>query len=198
MRSTFTTTMIILFAIGVAVSGASELDENASFSGPFGGAGGQSQMAQTFAISESGHLNSIEAYVPTAGGPSCEFTWYLRDAATFDPGSPDIDALPILLSGTAWTDVPAGGIYDSAPSLLFDGQNISVDADDMLALHIVRDCSLVWVSGTATRPGERFKWDGEAWVPASVAEREHGRNVYVTPLVATVERTWGTLKAQYR
>lgn len=173
-------------------------DATASYSGPFGGAQGQNQLAQSFQMSVTGSLNGIEAFVPSNSGPSCEFTWYLRNGATLDPQNPDIAALPILATGTGTTDTPAL-IYDAAPSVLLTGANIPVASGDMLVLHIVHECSLLWIVGAGLLPGNRFQFDGATWTLPQVATLEFGRIIYATEAGTAVEESpWSVMKRRYR
>jgi hypothetical protein len=174
------------------------VDWNATFMGPFAGAQAQSEMAQSFEMSVSGFLHGMDAYVPMNSGPSCEFTWYLRDGATLDPESPDILALPVLASGTGMTDTPAA-IYQAAPSILLRNANVPVTAGDLLVLHIVRDCSFLWIAGAGLLPGDRYEFNGTSWAQAGVANLELGRTIYASDTELAVDDvSWGLLKGNYR
>jgi hypothetical protein len=180
------------------VAGAQTADPSASFTGPFGGAQSQSQMAQSFEVSISGSLNAIEAYVPSNSGPSCEFTWYLRDGTSFDPQNPDVGALPVIVSGTGMTDTPAL-IYDANPSTLLSGADIPVTAGDVLLLHIVRDCTFVWIAGAGSLAGDRFQFDGSTWSMSANTNLEFGRIITVTASETAVQgAAWSNVKRMYR
>lgn len=181
-----------------ALAGGSNVDPNASFGGPFAGAQGNVEMAQSFEMSVTGYLHGIDAFVPSDPGPSCQFTWYLRDGATLDPGTPDIEALPVLASGTGMTDTPSG-IYNAQASVLLAWANIPVTAGDLLVLHIVRDCSFVWVLGAGTLPGDRYQFDGASWSLGAVGSLELGRTIYASDAILAVDdESWGAVKARYR
>ncbi|MBZ0268982.1 hypothetical protein K8I85_12555 [bacterium] len=187
----------VLLASPVLAAG-SDVDANASFDGPFNGAQSSVEMAQSFEMSVTGYLHGIDAFVPSDPGPSCEFTWYLRDGATLNPGSPDISALPVLATGTGMTDTPSG-IYDAQPSTLLTWDNIPVSAGDVLVLHIVRDCSFLWVAGVGSLPGDRYQSDGATWTASAVTYLEYGRTVYASDSVLPVDaESWGSMKARYR
>ena len=189
--------LVAVLALCPAASAQSITDTNASYTGPFAGAQIQSEMAQSFEISVTGFLNGIDAYVPTNSGPSCEFTWYLRNGASLDPQNPDISALPMLASGTGMSDTPAQ-VYQAAPSVLLTGANLPVTAGDVLVLHIVRDCNFLWIAGAGLLPGDRYQYDGVNWTQSSVINLEFGRTIYVTQTTAVDEVSWGLMKVHYR
>ena len=140
-------------------SQTSVVDSVASYQGPFDGATGFPEMAQTFEISITGYLRSLEAYVPCMD-EACEFTWFLRDGSLFDPLYPDVGAQPVLATGTALTDV-SSWIYDAEPSTLASDLAVPVAEGDFLILHIVRCGNLWWVSGEEADIGkfEVRRWE---------------------------------------
>ena len=198
MRALLWMSLISALTLPPALAADPIPDSTASYSGPFGGAQGQSQLAQSFEMSVTGFLNGIEAFVPSNSGPSCEFTWYLRDGATLDSQNPDIAALPIFATGTGMTDTPAL-IYDAAPSVLLTGANIPVAAGDRLVLHIVHECALLWILGAGLLPGDRFQFDGATWGLPQVSTLEFGRIIYATEAGTAVEESpWSVMKLRYR
>jgi hypothetical protein len=195
-------TKLLMFLVGIValcppLSADPIADASASYSGPFEGAQSQSQMAQSFEMSVTGALTGIDAFVPSNSGPSCQFTWYLRDASTLDAQNPDVSALPILANGTGMTDTPAL-IYDAAPSVLLTGANIPITAGDQLVLHIVRDCSLLWIAGAGLQAGDRYEFNGTTWAQSVVANLEFGRIIYADTGTAVEDAHWSLMKVRYR
>jgi len=176
------------------------VDETASYPGPFGGATGMKEMAQSFEVSMTGFLHGIEAWIPTTSGDPCELVWFLRDGATLDPADPDISSLPVLASGTAMSSEEPDFLYDAGPTVLLAGANVPITEGDVLVLHVVRPCTFVWIAGAADRPGERFESDGiSPWEAAEVGGLEYGRTILVSDeLSPTAGKSWSAIKSSHR
>lgn len=182
------------------LAGEPDVDAVASFTGPFGGATGMKEMAQSFQVSKTGFLHRIEAWIPTTSGDPCEVVWYLRDGATLDPENPDISGLPVLASGTGMSSEEPDFLYDAVPSVLLAGANLPIVDGDVLVLHLVRPCNFAWLAGVGTLPGDRFESDGVSeWMPAEVGSLEYGRMIVVSDEESPVgSTTWSGIKATHR
>lgn len=168
--------LVLAVLVGLSqLSAADVADPVASYFGPFNGAINSSRIAQEFEISVAGPLDSILIY----GGTHQEagtFRWFLRDANGLV--GTDIDALPVLASGSA--DFPSGYSYtDPSEIELFVGLGLDVSPGDRLLVELQQQTSSFhWMGGAGSLPGDSFRYEDEGWIYHWATDsREFGRAV---------------------
>lgn len=147
------------------------VDATASFQGPRGtgvvfGGHGSDAVAQMFTVSRDGRLAGIDLHVVSypPGSPPREFRWLLRDAADLDPDAPDIQALPVLTSGTA-SSVEAASTYVAPPCRVRLRDAVEVRQHQALLLEAqpLTDAAIVWNGGFGDAPGAAYWCRDGSW-----------------------------------
>ena len=201
--------LVLLVILMTAGSGTAHaiIDPVASYSGPFDGASNFNEIVQEFEISESGLLNALAAHVPTLPSQihSYEFSWELLNATEFDEKLMNIDELPVLFQGSAWSDTTTlDDPWDSAPIQLATDLELPVVAGQRFMLRIriesTEQWTAMWVGGSGSLPGGAYMrkilrglgpWQ-------NLAGFEFGRLIELDAAVRTTEQTWSSVKCLYR
>ena len=200
--------LALMAILTIAANGSllAAVDPVASYLGPFEGASNFDEIVQEFEISDSGLLISLAAHVPTMPSQidTYEFAWELLDAAGFDDKLINIDELPVIFSGAAWSDTTTlDDPWDAAPVPLAADLDFPVTAGQRFMLLIRIDNSVqwtaMWISGAASLPGEAYQRKYMRYIGPwqHVLGTEFGRLVEVDPAVSTAEQTWSAVKKLY-
>ena len=184
---------VVLISSVVAISVPNEcsiiqeslIDPVASHSSPLTGGiviGGYAfdAGAQVFEMSIPGTITMIKAYITNypPGSDSSKFKWILKDATNFDIAN--IDSLPIITSGNAWS-ISYYYPYVAPPTILTSDANVNVEIGQRLLLQICEGAEmLAWNSGIGYLPGGNYTYSDGTWEEIWCSNFcEFGREIWV-------------------